>query len=262
MIKRAKYVYCISNCYLKALLRESKEYSFDAKLYYSCQEGLKNLVNTNASEIIGYVILLDKLPDDEDELLALIDFINAINEISDNTPLVLALSNSEGYEQLGEYVSSDNLKVFLIDGFEMLTDVDIKRDIYGSIVKYLYNPYCDNNDTVLVNYNDEPSCIIEPIYRSAIQSLCDPVINAPTLRDALENDETLMNIDKADEVARFLRTLEIKLKYNSSDNDYYTQFENLIKTVKSGEDVIIINSLYNLIIGGVIPYDRRTIETG
>lgn len=243
----SKYVYCVSDCYLRALLRESEPYSFYIKGYCSLTEGINNLKYTNISDILGFVILIEYLDyNDVEYFNNLVELINDINLESDGHPVVLAMCNSEGYEQLDKYINTDNIKIFLVDNVDMMSDVIIRRDIYGTLVKELFEPYVV--DTVYEtekNYSIESSNY-DPIFRENIQRLCEPIVVAPDLRRAMENDEVLSSIGEDDDIAYFLRSEQLNRYYNNrGDNSII--FENILSGISDTNEIFIYRSIYNLI---------------
>lgn len=249
MIKGIDYVYCVSDCYLRALVAESRPYSFEVKGCCSLEDGLSQLMTINVSEIKGFVILIQDLGEDDDYFYNLVDLINAINDISEGHTLVLGVCYSDNYKQLEGYIDTDNLNVYLVDDIELVTDVIIRRDIYGTIVRNVCEPYLEKPKTKVNDYEEFKSSNVEPIFRESIQRLKEPVVIAPNLRRAVENDEVLASISKDDSIAYFLRSEQINRAYGV-DKDNSSMLDLLLNNVADTSLCHIYKSLYKLIQGG------------
>lgn len=246
MIKNTKFIYCITNCYVRALIHEVQNYeSFLLKCYCSVAEGIRNLKYTNMSEILGFIILLDNVGETDEDFFDLVDLINSINLESSNTTVVLALRDSTGYEDLEEEIELNNIKLYLIDGIEMMTDTIIKRDLFGTILREEYNPYLDNKVKKIVEFTEPVTSSVSPIFPPSIEKLITPVVVAPNLRLALENDEVFNSIHEGDDVAYFLRSEQINKIYGNFE-DRSEMLEGILKNNTDGLNDVY-RSVYELI---------------
>lgn len=248
MIKGVDYVYCVSDCYLRALVAESKPYSFEVKACCSLEDGLSQLRYLNLAEIRGFVILLEEVPRDDDGFYDLVDLINAINLIGNGCVVVLAICNSEGYDTLEDYIETDNISLFLVDDIDFMTDLVIKREIYGTIIKETSEPYVTKlsskkPDTL---YEEFHSSNVNPLFRENIQRLVEPVVVAPNVNRAIDTDDVLNSISEDDDIPYFLRLEQINKFYNVN-KDTSEMFNNLLGKVSDPYLKTIYKSIYMLI---------------
>ena len=248
MIKGVDYIYCVSDCYLRALVAESKPYSFEVKACCSLEEGLNQLKYLNLSEIRGFVILIEEITNDDKYFYNLVDLINSINLIGSGQPVVLAICNSDGYQSLDGYLETDNISLFLVDDIDFMTDIVIRRDIYGTIIKETSSPYVSKSKAKNVYDGQEEfsSSNVKPLFRENIQRLVEPVVVAPNINRAIENDDVLLSISEDDDIPYFLRLEQINKAYNVV-KDTSEMFKTLLTKVTDRYEKTIYISIYNLI---------------
>lgn len=240
-----KYVYCVNYDYAKAFRDETMEFSFYLKSYPTLKSGLNNLKNTNISDILGFVICMTELPENP---RMLVKYINAINDIAKNHVLVLCVNDRDGLEELGQYVRSNNLKMYAVTDIDVMTDIVIRRDVFGTIIREVFKPY-ETSRLLEIGEIYEPEILeYSPIFPEFIHRLTEPVINAPNLIRATETDEVLDSMED-NLIGYFLRSAQINRKYGLQKDNDDEIFNGIIKDCSDG-DKSLYRSIYRLIKGG------------
>lgn len=235
-------MYIVSDSYLKALKKESDDFSFSIKGFCSIKQGLKNLPFTNMEDILGFVIAYHELPEDLSELVR---YINTLNNICDK-PVVLFSYFKEGVSHVIEHINYNNIKLYVSTDMEAVTDIVIKREVYGSILKEIYPMYYrgksleedeKNNFTHSLEY-------YKPIINLDTEKVLSKVSISPSYDKALASDIALKDFDN-NPVLSLLRTKVIQKHFNI-DRDLKSHLNNLLESV-SLEKKVLYRSLYNII---------------
>lgn len=243
-------VFLMSPHYIRPLVENSQDFSFQVKAYSDETVALDNLKDTNVGEILGFILVYSYLPD---ELLPLVTLLNSINRIVNNKPLILAVEeqSDKGLNIILENVNIDNLDFYYINGIDAMTDTVIKRDLYGTIVKINYKPY-------EIPRRDIPKVLPEIPYRISyepnlplyVQLLANPVIHAPDLKTALDMDTVKVALEKTHgtEFLQLLRILQINILYESRDvPKIRTMCENYLESMMDLKQQLLFKSLLDLI---------------
>ena len=78
--------------------------------------------------------------------------------------------------------------------------------------------------------------------------LTKPIVNAPDLVRAIENDEVIQSLEKqGDIVSYFLRGEQLNNKYNNINENRDEVFNRLMKEVSSNSDIILYRIVFDLI---------------
>lgn len=241
-----KYVYVISPDFLRPLVEESKDYSFAIRGYYSVEEGINNLKFSNMDDLLGFVILFKSLPR---RLTPLVNFINHLDFLCDK-PVVLASMDKSGMNLVINNVTHDNIKLFLCTPIMDMTDLVIKRDLFGTIVRESFSPYKFKElDNKTLNKKDfvHSKFLYESILNKDTLLIAEPVIKAMNVNMSLESDPVLRSLSPSNPM-HYLRTLKI-FKYYNIDKDSDLVFQDL---VKDRDDKILLKGIYNLVKKGRI----------
>lgn len=224
-----KYLYFVSDSYVKAIDKEVEDYSFDCKIYPSIKTARKFLIASNISEVLAFVFLLDKVSNtDYNDLL---DLLEKIDEISPKDKLVIISINDETiYDDMVNECVFKNIRLFTVNYPEVVTDSFIKRDLVGTVLINLFDPYIEKKPNKLKTSNDYKNKIVtyEPIIDSRIFWLLEPIEPTLELRRCINNDEVLKRCEDKDQILYFLRIQQI---YNEFNEEFSSEemLENLLK---------------------------------
>lgn len=237
-----KIIYCVSPDYARYLALESAPFSFDVKVFPNCGLAYDNLVANNQSNIIGYVLLYEEIPNDPTELVDFINFINLIG--SKDTIVILAIRNAKGFPMLMDYLEVDNIEFLNIIDFEVVTDTFIKRNLFGSILIRKYTPYVDkitmfkNSSTYQSNSN------LVPVLPNDILGILSPINRLVTLKHTIEADRVLEDF-KDNPLVYYLRLNRIKRLF-----DEEVDFDGMMDRIESSNVNKILYSVLCVMIEG------------
>lgn len=241
-----KFLYVVSPDFLRPIVKESAEYSFAIKGYCSVEEGASNLLNSNMEDLCGFALVFFELPQD---LTPLVKLINELNRIAKDKVVVLCTMVKDGLEVLNKYLEIDNLRFFLLSDLDSMTDVVIKRSIFGTIVSETEQPYLEDYKSEEVVQGSPKDNSWFNILNEKVISLSEPVITAPDIHRAVSQDEIANKWQDVDDMFYFLRKAQIKKKYKDQGNPKADDnlFEGLLKFSKDFEEELLCRSLYDLI---------------
>ena len=136
-----KIIYVISPTFLKSLYKEALHYDFKLQGYGNVTNALKGLLCTNIDDILGFAYVNTRLPYNTEPLEVFIQTCGMLSECYD-TPkkFLFALQDTEGLEEIFNQ-DYGNLEFSYLPDVEVFTDLEINRGIFGSILKYNYDPY-------------------------------------------------------------------------------------------------------------------------
>lgn len=133
-------IFVISPTYLESLYKEALKYDFKLQGYGNVTNALKGLFKTNVSDIIGFAYVNTRLPTNLAHLKYFMSLCGMCCEYSGKPKkFMFALHDFEGITDLFDR-DFGNLDFSYLT-LETMTDVEINRGIFGSILKNNYNPY-------------------------------------------------------------------------------------------------------------------------
>lgn len=136
-------IFCCSSDYLKALEEESRAFRFNIQGYTSPKNSLDGLLSTNIIDIGGFVVIEELLTRSK-SLTKYLKTIDTLSEFSaQRKRLIVSVGADDDVPQIKEYLlglNLNNLDIYL-DQFEELSDLYIKRKIFGMILLDLRRPY-------------------------------------------------------------------------------------------------------------------------
>ena len=136
-----KIIYVISPTFLKSLYKEALHYDFKLQGYGNVTNALKGLLKTNIDDILGFAYVNTRLPSNTKPLEFFMKTCGMLSECYDKPKKFLfAIQDTTGLEDI---FSQDfgNLEFSFLPDTEVYTDLEINRGIFGSILKYNYDPY-------------------------------------------------------------------------------------------------------------------------
>lgn len=148
-------IVAISPSYLNHIKAESEDYNFILQGYGDINQAMargsnpevRGLRATNPSEICGFAVVLDQLPANTKKLL---EFMKICDMISVGGKFrkrfVLGLQDTNGVNALVRSGNFKNLDVYVCK-FEIMTDLFIRREIFGLLLSAYYKPYARDQET-------------------------------------------------------------------------------------------------------------------
>lgn len=240
-----KFMYCISPEYSGPLAYHAKDFSFGAKIYTDCKTAYNHLLNTNLASILGFIFLLEDIPEDPKDLITFIDKVNTIGD--KNTLVLLAVKNAKGLEYLSSFLTYDNIQVFYITDFEIVTDTFIKRNLFGSILIQKENPYLTRMREInmITSYNSNKN--LTPVLPLDILDILSPIEKMLDIKHTIENDKVLKE-NKDNALVCYLRMNRIKKMFGEE-----VDYDGMIKRIDaSGVNAILYRIVCVMIEEGVM----------
>ena len=238
------FMYVVSPDYLLPLVEESKDYSFKVKGFSDCTRAYNNLITTNQSSILGYVLLYEEIPDDCTDIVEFINFLNVIGD--KKTTVLFSVKNSDGFDQLLEYLEVDNIDFIYYVDFEVLTDLVIRRNLFGSILIKKFRPYKDiiKPLNMVTTYNDNKN--LTPVLPSDILMILSPIIKFDTCQHTIDNDSVIKE-NEDNSLLRYTRVNKIRKLFGEEIDK-----EGMLLRIDKSEgiDKVLYKALCNMICKG------------
>lgn len=239
-------MYVISPHFLKPIVAESNDFSFAIKGYPTVSEGRKHFTYTNIEDIMGFIFCFYELPK---KLRPLADFVSYLDTLCDK-PVVICCCEKDGMDLLLKNIVHDRIKLFVRCPVEDMTDVVIRRDLFGTIIRETLEPYPE------LTPKEEPkqSYVNKSIrYESILPNDIDRLYESiPIVRNyalAVKSDKSFLYLKDRSELLAYLRRLQIQVKYSCVSEDDRDRFNNL---VADDENRLFYKSLYELVREGKV----------
>lgn len=237
-----KFIYAVSPDFLKPLAIESKEFSFAIRGYCSVKQGIKNLKFSNQEDLLGYVLLFYELPR---EVSPLIDLIHRIDFVSKKgTPVVFCSMFKDGVSLVLKNLDLRNIELSVYTDLESMTDIDIKREIFGTILKANYTPYIEGENNNVFPTRDKPNTYRQ-LMPPDILLLNEEIVPAPSAEMCMKADNIINHTRDSNEIIFMLRTMQINKKFGIKINNDNV-FNSLLSTVNK-DNKLLYRLCYDLI---------------
>lgn len=189
---RNKYIYLVTPDYMLAVIEESKGYSFSIKGYPNAKVAYDKLALTNQSSILGYLLVYEELPEILNDIVDFINFLNLIG--TKDTVVLLAVNDPSGLEDvLLPALKYNNITFMYFTDFEVMTDMVIRKNLFGSIIIKKFNPY---NETVdlpkfVTSFNSNKNLV--PVLPEDILLIFEPIKVLDTVDYTIKHDFVMQN---------------------------------------------------------------------
>lgn len=217
-----------SPTYLRFLKEESLGYKFKFQGYGNLDKASKGLLKVNASEVYGFCVVLDELPENTS---ALSKFLRACDIMSlgsrTRKRFVFSLQDSSGLYQYLKKGGYKNLDFYSAD-FSILTDLFIKQEIFGSILEGYLNPYTEK-----ISGRAKPNFSLNslkavPVFPASTMKVVEPIKFKSTSRETEIEDLHLEGLERIGRLFYLLRLYAIR-SYYEEEKDLEEEIEGLIK---------------------------------
>lgn len=231
-----KIIYVISPTFLKSLYKEALHYDFKLQGYGNVTNALKGLLKTNIDDILGFAYVNTRLPSNTQPLEFFIKTCGMLSECYDRPKKFLfALQDTTGLEDI---FSQDfgNLEFSFLPDTDVYTDLEINRGIFGSILKYNYDPYRSivvgkQSESKLKNVEDGSMTksdlvkLLDDFNRlEYIQPINPYFLNVfesfhmmDSLKRTIEDDEIYQDYEEYNKLYATLRRVHLSIQYVQND---------------------------------------------
>ena len=239
-----RFMYVVSPEYLMPIVEQSKDYSFKVKGFSDCTRAYNNLAGTNQANILGYILVYEEVPDNSTDL---VEFINFVNLIGTKYNIVLvAFRDTDGFEQLMDFLELDNITFMYYNDFEVLTDLVIRRNLFGSILVRKFRPYRDIDEplNLVTTYNQNSNIV--PVLPKDILVILSPIIKYDSSQHTIDNDVVVESYKGS--IICYLRINRIKRMF-----DEEVDFDGMMSRINNTEgiDKVLYSTVVNMICSGL-----------
>lgn len=258
-------MFIISPTYLKNLYSEALKYDFKLQGYGNVTNALKGLLKTNITDILGFAYVNTRLPSDLRPLRYFMRLCGMISECEKYPKkFVFALHDVDGIVDLFN-TDFGNIDFSYLE-LETLTDIEINRGIFGSILKSNFNPYeislkKDNagsfdTDSVELTKNDLlalhdafPVLSCHPAINQYYLQVFETYVLLSKLEDTVKQDEIFQDFSAYNKDLAELRKIYINADYIS----VYLDTTDMINSAKENtvylEKIKLFKNRVDLLIG-------------
>lgn len=210
-----KIIFVISPDYLDPIFQEAKNYDFGIQGYSTVQDAAKGLLKTNVFDILGFVFASRTLPKD---LSILKVFMELCNSMQTRRKFLFALNDTSRLFELFKDGTYEYLDIAYVNEIEVMTDIEINQNIFGSILKYNYEPYLlEEKPGFNLAKGSIPRLEYKPIINKYLLNVLEDVHVADTVENTLKYDkvyEEYTSADNPDMALCKLRELYVKVDFN------------------------------------------------
>lgn len=239
-----RFMYVVSPEYLMPIVEQSKDYSFKVKGFSDCTRAYNNLAGTNQANILGYILVYEEVPDNSTDLVEFINFVNLIG--TKDTIVLVAFRYTDGFEQLMDFLELDNITFMYYNDFEVLTDLVIRRNLFGSILVRKFRPYRDIDEplNLVTTYNQNSNIV--PVLPKDILVILSPIIKYDSSQHTIDNDVVVESYK--DSIICYLRINRIKRMF-----DEEVDFDGMMSRINNTEgiDKVLYSTVVNMICSGL-----------
>lgn len=139
-----KVIFVISPDYLETIYKLAKGYSFGIQGYGSVEAARAGLLYTNAVDILGFVYVSERMPVDK---TGLVDFMHTCDSLKCAKKFLFVLKDMTNLQASVNKKMFNYLKLSYVPDVEIITDLVISRNIFGSMLIANYEPYKLKPDT-------------------------------------------------------------------------------------------------------------------
>lgn len=245
-------IFSISPGYLDALYECSKDFDFKLQGYGNTESASQGLIHTNVLDIVGFVYMDNKLPKDCTSLAKLLYKCDLVCSASRRS-FIFAIKDRKQLSKLnlGQYKNVD----FMFVDIEIVTNVLICRDIFGTLLLTRYKPYrfSEEDETL-----PEMSCHVlsyDPLFPTAVYNVLSKIQATGDYRYVRFVDQVLADLADSSDVLAALRDIRIKNSCEQECKEDLAEVKHRIDTVEDPSLYCMYIALYRIICKEVGSYD-------
>lgn len=247
-------IYTVSPHYLDAIVNETKDYLFAIQGYRDICLAIEALQTVNDRNVYGYLYMADELPKYEDML----EFIHRLDLMGGEKELLIVVKNVEDFNNFLAFYKGSKTKIKVIKGFEVMTDLIIKRAI-GDILKSQLNPYELDEEEKVVRAEPHEYLEYKPLFDKRFLRILDKVRFVDNMENTLRYDELLQSGLQKEHLIYRLREA-----YICSIFGVRKDLEELYSNIRDNEIYMLIRSIEviikdNIAKGGLVNKWQREL---
>ena len=161
-------------------------------------------MKTNISEIIGFIFVANELTYKKESHKEFIDTCNILCR-NKRRKFIYALRNSKGLSDVLKKANYDNLNMTYLPDFEILTDTVINKQLFGSVLLDIHEPYLLHEEEKKGVVMQNPKLQFQPLFSEYILNCLSPIDKLNTLEDTKINDSVYQEYLKDEVDLAFIR---------------------------------------------------------
>lgn len=229
-----KTIIVISPEYLTALQEESDKYSFCIQGYGSFSLANNGLIRVNSGELLGVAYVSYALPSkDTQEYTAMLKFLRLCDLMDDSKKMIFVLQTS-GAALSAVAKEFTNLRIFIRENEELITDATINKGVFGSILLDNTNAYKLEEPDKETTIEDKRTWLlqIDTIVNPGVLECMSPIDILGDVQLTLENDCVYNRLVEAgDHLLSLIRKKRILKEFGIVNHVLNTAIEQNISTI-------------------------------
>ena len=248
------FIFAISPGYLDALYECSEDFEFKLQGYGNTESASRGTMYTNVQQIIGFIYMDNRLPKDLKGLDTLLWKCNLMCSASRRS-FIFAIKDHKQLRKL-ELPKYSNLDFEFVE-IETVTNVLIRRDLFGTLLLTRYEPYILEETNEVMPDVDCPVLNYEPLFPIAVYKVMSPIQNAGEYRYVRFVDQVLADLSDSSEILAMLRDIRIMYSCNQSYAESLAEVKAKIDDVDNSSMYCTYIALYRVICEEVGFYDCK-----
>ena len=237
-------IFSVSPSYLDALYECSEDFDFKLQGYGSIESASRGLMSTNVLDVIGFIYLANRLPKNLKRLEVFLHKCDLMCSASRRS-FIFAIKDKRQLGKLGleQYKNVD----FLFVNTETITNVLIRRDLFGTLLLTRFKPY------VFAEHEDSlpemgiPTLSYDPLFPTAVYKVLSEIPATGDYRYVRFVDQTLADLADSSEVLAALRDSRIKHSCGLDCSEDLVEVKRKIDTVDDVSLYCVYTALYRII---------------
>ena len=239
-----KIIFVISPDYLEVIYNQAIGYDFYIQGYGSIEAAMQGLVKTNISDILGFAYVADKLDDD---LNPLANFIDRCDMLVVNSKkrrkFIFALQDTTGLMNIFNIRKYEGIKAMYVPQLDVVTDVVINQNIFGSILLDNYKPYILKEDVKKESPNwTHKKLQYSPLFSQVYFDCLQPPDCLDSYEQTLLYDKVYQDFLGFNPILAKIRDVIIRREFNLDSNK-----EELIELVNDNTSFCIYRALIEIV---------------
>lgn len=251
-----KSIIIISPHYLESIFKESKKYSFMIHGYGTAQKAKNSLIYANLEEILGFALVYDTLPSaNSKEFKDIVEFARLCNSMKSNRKF-LVVTRGNAAELGASLKEFKNLRFFVVQNLEYITDVVINKNVFGSILLDNYQPYeLRKEEKVSINDIESTTLSFTPCIPGYLFEIFTKVLKLETVEDTVLYDKCYLKYKTINPIVADLRRIFIMEQFSEDTSDEEVLLLKQIETLDAK-----MHGLYSVCLDMIKYHDTAEME--
>lgn len=238
-------IFAVSPHYLEALYNEALQFDFSLQGYGNVQDALCGLQYTNFQEIIGFLYLDDTIPNDAESLDHFLSIINKVASGREVT-FLFALKSKGSINQKLHLDDYENLKIRYINRIDDVTDLLIRRELFGSLLLEKFEPYQFYEEDNVPPTKEIFKLEFKPLFSDNLLEIMDSYEKKRTSEETLKHDSIYRKLLKFSEIGAGLRKFRILRSLQEDTTVLEAALKKQIDLLEDPTEFCNYNALFNL----------------